>query len=111
MKHWIRDEKRLAIYFRDNCSCVYCGESSNLTLDHLKPRSRGGTNDPRNLVTCCYSCNSSRKDRPLTVWLRFISKKNGQCLNDLRNKIRRHRNKKLDAMLIAFFKIKRNKGA
>ena len=63
---WIRQQKRLAIYLRDNMSCVYCGvgveedESIRLSLDHLTPRVKGGSNNESNLVTCCGRCNSSR---------------------------------------------------
>ena len=67
---WIRVEKRLALYIRDGFGCVYCGRDlrgavpSDVTLDHLLPRSVGGTNDASNLVTACRRCNSSRQDRP-----------------------------------------------
>lgn len=68
---WIRSEKRLAIYIRDNFSCLYCGASlkdaapAEIHLDHLTPRSQGGTNDASNLVTSCRSCNCSRGNRNL----------------------------------------------
>lgn len=67
--NWIRQEKRLAIYLRDGLSCVWCGiaiedqDSTILTLDHLTPHSRGGSNNERNLVTACKRCNSSRGAR------------------------------------------------
>lgn len=65
--NWIRQEKRLAIYLRDGMACGYCGasveEGAQLTLDHLKPHSQGGTNKETNLVTCCLKCNSSRGNR------------------------------------------------
>lgn len=57
---WSRREKRLAIYQRDNHQCVYCGSDKRLTLDHVKPRSKGGSNARHNLVTACISCNSAR---------------------------------------------------
>lgn len=67
--NWIRKEKRLAIYIRDGLACCYCrsavDEGTKLTLDHLKPHSRGGTNEPKNLVTSCLSCNSARQDKPV----------------------------------------------
>jgi hypothetical protein len=67
--NWIRQEKRLAIYLRDGLSCAYCGESvedgAKLTLDHLVCHSQGGSNNERNLVTCCHRCNSVRAARPL----------------------------------------------
>ena len=70
--NWIRPEKRLAIYLRDGLACGYCGASIEddvkLTLDHLKPHSAGGANDPTNLITCCHRCNSARGNRP---WRKF----------------------------------------
>lgn len=70
MSQWIRDSTRLGIYIRDGFRCVYCGRSARelrmgLTLDHLVPVSLGGSNAPSNLVTCCRSCNSSRRALPL----------------------------------------------
>jgi hypothetical protein len=76
---WIRTAKRLAIYERDNWECAYCGQGPRdkrshklaqvvLTLDHLTPKSQGGTNGAENLVTACRSCNSSRQDKP---WREF----------------------------------------
>ncbi len=60
---WITRERRHAIYARDFCACVYCGSDSLLTLDHLKPRSEGGSNKSSNLVTACLRCNSARGSR------------------------------------------------
>lgn len=63
---WIRPEKRLAIYIRDGFCCSYCGKDlrrsnpNNVTLDHVKPRYAGGTNDAKNLITACKPCNSGR---------------------------------------------------
>ena len=37
---------------------------NKLTIDHIRPRSRGGTDDPSNLQVLCRKCNSSKKDRP-----------------------------------------------
>jgi ATP adenylyltransferase len=41
--------------------CALCGVSTDeraLEVDHIVPRSRGGTDDPDNLQALCYSCNS-----------------------------------------------------
>lgn len=66
--NWISQKKRLAIYLRDGLACAYCCASiedgAKLTLDHLTPHSKGGTNEASNLVTCCHKCNSSRGNRP-----------------------------------------------
>lgn len=63
---WIRLERRLAIYCRDDFRCVYCGddlvhaEARGITLDHVVPRCGGGGHASENLVTACLTCNSSR---------------------------------------------------
>lgn len=73
---WIRSDARLAIYIRDGFACAYCGRDlrnaapADVTLDHLLPRSAGGTNDATNLVTACRSCNSSRQDKP---WIDYAT--------------------------------------
>lgn len=67
---WIRTDKRLALYLRDRFACLYCGVDltsaapENVTLDHLVPRSAGGSNEATNLATACRACNCSRQDRP-----------------------------------------------
>lgn len=75
--NWIRQEKRLAIYLRDGCACAYCGDTTengaSLTLDHLKPVSKGGTNHETNLVTACLRCNSSRGNRPLATFIKAVA--------------------------------------
>ena len=48
---------RSRIYKRDGYECVYCGSKKNLTLDHVIPKSRGGSNEWTNLVTSCFRCN------------------------------------------------------
>ncbi len=48
---------RRAIYERDGYRCVYCGSETDLTLDHVHPKSKGGTNEASNLVTACFPCN------------------------------------------------------
>src|SRR5580693_3705194 len=64
--NWLRQEKRLAIYLRDQMRCLYCqaGTKAWLSLDHLKPTCEGGGNESENLVTCCMSCNGRRAHRP-----------------------------------------------
>lgn len=33
------------------------------TIDHIIPKSKGGTDDPENLRLACGSCNAAKKDR------------------------------------------------
>lgn len=44
----------------NDASCVFCGASENLTIDHIVPVSRGGTDDIDNLQAACRRCNSSK---------------------------------------------------
>ena len=65
IKHYTRQLRanRNRIYKRDGYECVYCGSSRNLTLDHVIPKSRGGSNSWTNLVTSCQKCNLKKADR------------------------------------------------
>src|SRR5271154_2092148 len=57
---------RKNILLRDRNTCQFCGKlfpSSELTLDHVMPRSRGGRSSWENLVACCYRCNNTKGDR------------------------------------------------
>ena len=58
--HQTRALSRKNILLRDRNICQYCGAvlgSSDLTLDHVVPRSRGGASTWENLVACCHVCN------------------------------------------------------
>ncbi len=49
--------------------CELCGVSADvraLEVDHIVPRTLGGTDDPSNLQALCYSCNSMKRDRDET---------------------------------------------
>lgn len=95
---WIRPEKRHAIYQRDGRACIYClrpAAEVALTLDHLHPRELGGGNDSTNLVTACVSCNSTRKARPLILWLDELHRKRGVALPEIARRIRNHRRRRL----------------
>jgi 5-methylcytosine-specific restriction endonuclease McrA len=49
---------RREIFIRDGYRCQYCGrQTGDLTLDHVIPRSRGGSHTWENLVSACRSCN------------------------------------------------------
>lgn len=73
MSQWIRTTKREAIYRRDKYTCQLCGKEindrANLTLDHVKSRKRGGSNEVSNLVTACVKCNCSKADKTIGQWI------------------------------------------
>lgn len=50
--------------------CAYCGARAKLTRDHVVPLSRGGRDEPCNVVPACQPCNSSKKNKLLSEWLR-----------------------------------------
>ena len=57
---------RVNIYARDHYKCQYCGKKASitdLTYDHVQPRSRGGLTEWTNIVTCCYLCNRKKGGR------------------------------------------------
>src|SRR5215210_5386203 len=53
---------RRAVFARDNWTCQYCGSRSNLTVDHVIPRSKGGGSTWDNIVASCAPCNRRKGD-------------------------------------------------
>lgn len=53
---------RRAIFARDEWTCQYCGAAAE-NLDHVVPRSRGGTHTWDNIVAACRRCNSRKENR------------------------------------------------
>lgn len=49
-----------AVFERDEYRCVHCDTHLDLSVDHIKPESKGGTLDMSNLQTLCRKCNSSK---------------------------------------------------
>jgi len=86
---WLHPPTRRRIYERDGWRCVWCEspvarqsrfisvDDNNrpipqATIDHVVPRSRGGTNDASNLITCCSDCNAKRGDRGVLAFARYL---------------------------------------
>lgn len=55
-------------YLCDRMCVVYRGERllrpNSLTIDHVVPLSRGGSNHLGNLAVCCYQCNQLKGNLP-----------------------------------------------
>jgi 5-methylcytosine-specific restriction endonuclease McrA len=57
---------RFNVFLRDRFSCQYCGDrlpTSELTFDHVVPRSKGGRTNWSNIVTACSDCNLHKGSR------------------------------------------------
>ncbi|MEA1053129.1 RNA-guided endonuclease IscB [Lamprobacter modestohalophilus] len=51
-------------------TCAYCGAKDvPLEIEHIVPRSRGGSNRPSNLTLACRPCNRKKADKPIEVFL------------------------------------------
>ena len=51
---------RFNLFLRDQFACQYCGSTSELTFDHVVPRSRGGRTTWENVVAACSRCNLAK---------------------------------------------------
>ncbi len=54
---------RKNLMHRDDYTCQYCGKKSDLTIDHIHPRSRGGKDTWDNVVIACLRCNVTKGGR------------------------------------------------
>lgn len=60
---------RFEVFKRDKFTCQYCGQQApdvTLQVDHIEPKSAGGSDDILNLVTSCFDCNQGKKHRRLS---------------------------------------------
>jgi 5-methylcytosine-specific restriction endonuclease McrA len=56
---------RRAIFARDEHRCQYCGRAAD-SIDHVFPRSRGGSHAWDNVAAACRPCNLFKRDRTPT---------------------------------------------
>jgi hypothetical protein len=61
--HTSKPEVRVRILMRDGYACKACGDSQDLTLDHILPVIEGGSDEDDNLQCLCRRCNSSKGPR------------------------------------------------
>ena len=55
---------RRNLFQRDHQTCQYCGSRDQpLSIDHVVPRSRGGSDTWENVTTACLSCNVRKGNR------------------------------------------------
>ena len=68
----IRKAVRAAVIERDQSTCYICLRRllpSEITLDHVRPCSKGGTNSMGNLRVACRSCNSRKGNRDVKTFM------------------------------------------
>jgi hypothetical protein len=71
---------RARIYARDGRVCRECGATHGLSIDHIKPVSRGGNSVDDNLQVLCLSCNSRKGNRiPITEHGKGVDE---SCMDD-----------------------------
>lgn len=68
----IYDDERIKMINPQNCA--YCGSKKNLSMDHIIPKSKLKSDSSDNLIYACRSCNSSKSNNDMIVWM----KKNGK---------------------------------
>lgn len=62
-EHYVPPLSNQALFARDAYLCMYCGRqfpAAELSRDHVKPLSMGGTDSWNNVVTACRRCNNHK---------------------------------------------------
>jgi len=90
--HQTRALSRKNILLRDRNTCQYCSKvlsSTELTLDHVIPRSRGGSSTWENLVACCHQCNHKKGNHlPLEAGMKLMREPRAFSLHTSRHIMR-----------------------
>jgi hypothetical protein len=63
-----RDYRKAALK-RDHYTCLWCGRPG-MTVDHIIPASKGGSDLPQNLFAACMECNTKRGSRSAFSYFR-----------------------------------------
>ena len=68
--------------FCQGCGADYSFDSRVLEVDHINPRSQGGTDAYENLTLLCPPCNREKRDRFTLLGLQDVNRKNGHMKNE-----------------------------
>lgn len=70
-KRWIKNH----LINKFGAVCSYCGTTletmKDITLDHIQPVSKGGSDLLDNFQLACYDCNHMKSDMPLEEFLEY----------------------------------------
>lgn len=64
---------QIEAFNRHGWHCHYCGSLAPLTVDHIKPRAKGGRDEVSNYVPACFSCNTAKGKRPYDVFMLCVA--------------------------------------
>lgn len=65
-------DKKAYLLERENYACIYCGihaSKAKMEIEHVIPRSRGGTDSLNNLVLSCHACNQAKGSQDVQTYL------------------------------------------
>ena len=70
LRDYVKPQRKVAftrfnLFLRDEFTCQYCGAKTDLTFDHVVPRSSGGITSWENVVAACSKCNLRKGARSL----------------------------------------------
>jgi 5-methylcytosine-specific restriction endonuclease McrA len=60
-------------------TCTYCGSNRKIVDDHIRAKIKGGIST----TNACHVCNSSKKDKSLSEWFRWLKKNDKYSLNKI----------------------------
>lgn len=84
---------RFNVFLRDQWRCQYCSETfktSDLTFDHVIPRSRGGQTSWDNIVTSCRDCNTRKGNAmPMDCGMHPVQEPYQPSMHDLQHQGRK----------------------
>lgn len=67
------DERRQRIYAKTRGRCFYCVRVPAEQLDHMHPKSRGGSDDDENMIGACTKCNIRKLDRTVEEYRAYLA--------------------------------------
>lgn len=70
--------------------CAYCNSKENITLDHIIPQSKGGTDHLTNVICACHKCNQNKSYENWENWFfrqEFFTQENYNAIVEWRTQL------------------------